>query len=115
MRPREDRGGRLALELVERHLCVLEGRDRVRAILQEGADERPVLVERRAACGLVLLEREREVTPVIQLVEHRRESAQAERAQRVMEVRLPGHPFAYAPGRCSPLFGSGPGWQVGHQ
>ena len=74
-----------------------------RARLEEGAHERPVLVEGRAAERLVLLEREREI-----LVDEQPEGGEREAAQRAVEVRsAQGHAIRYSAAGPSPL------WQRG--
>jgi hypothetical protein len=115
VRPGEDRGGRLTLELVERVDGVRELREGVGAVLEEGLHEWPVLVERGAPRALMLLEREREVATLVELAEHRGERPEAERPEGLVEMRRADHASAYAPGECSPFFGLGPGWQLGHQ
>ena len=82
MRTREDSGGRLALQIGNRLTHVVSLEETVGVRLDEAAHKRAVLVERRAAVRPVLLEREREVRAV-----ERRERAEAEPAQRVMEKR----------------------------
>ena len=78
MRAREDRGGRLAQQLVERDPGVVALRERVRARLDERAHERPVLVERRPVPLDVLLERERQVVALLERAAEEDERAQAE-------------------------------------
>ena len=58
VRAREDRGGRLALQIVDRVARVGQPAQRRRLLLDEPAHERAVLVERRALARRVLLERE---------------------------------------------------------
>ena len=84
VRSREDRGGRLALAVVDRVPGVGKAPQRRRLLLDEAADERPVLVERRAVTRRVLLERERNLSPAL-----RRERGEAEAAQRLVQVRCP--------------------------
>jgi hypothetical protein len=48
------------------------------ARLDEPADERPVLIERRAAAGSVLLEREREVGALVEVGEQGAKRPEAE-------------------------------------
>ena len=59
VRAREDRRGRLALQIVDRVARIREAAKRRRLLVDEAADERPVLVERRTVARRVLLERER--------------------------------------------------------
>ena len=59
VRTREDRGGVLALQLLDGDSRVLVPRELVRTRLHERAHERPVLVQRRTVERGVLLERER--------------------------------------------------------
>ena len=82
MRAREDRGGGLAQQLVERDPRVLARRQRARARLDERPHERPVLVERRPVALHVLLERERQLVAFLERAAEEDERAEAEGAQR---------------------------------
>ena len=110
MRAREDRGGRLAQQLVDRELRVGSRSQRVCAVLDERLHERAVLVERRLRVGGVLLEGERQLGAALDLREQRAERPEAESPQSVVQLRSAhGHDCAYA------VCGSSPLWQVGHQ
>ena len=110
VRAREDRGRRLATELVHRKLRVGSAPERVRARLDERFDEGPVLVERRPVVGAVLLESERQVGAALQLLEQRTERAEAKSPETVEQLRSAhDHNCAYA------VFGSSPFWHSGHQ
>ena len=63
----EDPRGRLVLEDGERLARVLAEREAPGALLDEGADQRTVLVERRAVGAAVLLERDGDVGAALQL------------------------------------------------
>ena len=106
VRVREDRGRRLAPQIFDRVAGVREPAQCRRLLLDEGPDERPVLVERRAVPRRVLLEGERQLrTPL------GGECREAEGAQGLVEVRCPKrHECIYEAGPVSY-----PGWQVGHQ
>ena len=84
MRVGEDRGRGLAAKIFDRVAGVREPSQRRGLLLDEGADERPVLVERRSATRRMLLEGERQLRPP--LGGERRET---ERAQGLVEVRCP--------------------------
>jgi hypothetical protein len=58
---------------------------------------------------VVLLEGEGKLAAFVQLSKRGGERRQAEGAKRLMQMGRSDHPSAYAPGRCTPLFGSGPG------
>src|SRR5213078_4404980 len=101
---REDRGGRLALQLVECDSRVLALLQPVRAHLDERPDERLVLVERRPSVRAMLLEGERQVGAFGELRQQRPERAETEAAQRVVEVRRThGHASVYAAAPNPPL------------
>ena len=87
VRPREDRGGRLAQQLVERDPSVLAGGERTRPRLDERPDERPVLVEGRPVTLQVLLEGERQVVAFLERTAEVDEGAQTEGAQGEVKVR----------------------------
>jgi hypothetical protein len=107
---REDRGRRLAAELVHRKLGVGPSTQRVRTTFDERFDEGPVLVERGPVVGAVLLEGERQIGPTLQLGEQRTERAEAESPETVEQLRSAhDHNCAYA------VFGSSPFWHPGHQ
>ena len=90
-----------------------------RALLDERAHERPVLVERRAAGVLVLDERDRQLGAVVELAEEVREGAEHEAAEGRVEMRSArSHAYGLrAPGRisCQARPAAGPRWQPGHQ
>ena len=110
VRAGEDRGGRLALELLDRGRGVVEPEEPVGAGVDVAARQRPELVERGIAGRRVLLERERERDIVLRLAVEVRERAETEPAHGGVEVRRAhSHEVAYA----SP--GSFPLWQAGHQ
>ena len=96
-------------------------RSRSRARLDEVANERPVLVERRAVRCRVLHECKRQRLPgVLELPQEVRERAEDECAKRVMELRRPnGHVSRYAPPArilSQAARSAGPGtWHLGHQ
>ena len=95
VRVREDRRRRLAAQVVDRVARVGEPAQRRRLLRDEGAHERPVLVERGPVAGRVLLEGERKLRAA--LGGERRE---AERAQGLVEVRCPDrHESFYAAAR----------------
>src|SRR5207245_7054674 len=87
MRAREDRRRRLALEVVDRDARVLATREPVRTNLDERADERTVLVQRRPVERRVLLEGERDVGAVVDVPEQSAKGAEAEAAERAIQVR----------------------------
>ena len=107
---REDRGRGLALQIVDRVARVGQPAQGRCLLLDEAADERAVLVERRACSRRVLLERERDLRAALG-----RERAEAEAAQRLVEMRcakrraMRAHVRQYAPRGLSPT------WHVGHQ
>jgi hypothetical protein len=108
----EDPRGRLVLEHSERLPRVLAEREPPGALLYERADQRTVLVERRAVGAAVLLERDGNVGAALQLEAEVEEGAQAERAEGAEELgraRRGGHANGYAPA------GPVPSWHVGHQ
>ena len=115
---REDRRGRLAAEVVDRVARVGQAAQRRRLLLDEAADERPVLVERGPAAGRMLLEGERQLGAALG-----RECREAERAQGLIEVRCAErHRSDYAARGLSPTRSErpgrragSPGWQAGHQ
>ena len=73
-------------------------------LLDEAADERPVLVERGAAAGRVLLEGEREISAAVQLLEESAERAEAKGPETVEELRSAhDHNCAYAVLGSSPF------------
>ena len=82
VRAGEDRGGRLALEVVDRIARIGQASQRRRLLFDETPHERPVLVERRPVTRHVLLERERHLCAPFG-----RERGEAKRAQRFVEVR----------------------------
>ena len=81
---REDPRRRLALQVVHRRAHVVARVETVDARFDEAADERAVLVERRAAVRAVLLEGEREVGARVEIAVEGGEGAEAESAQRVV-------------------------------
>jgi hypothetical protein len=100
VRAGEDAGSRLAQELLERDPGVFPGCELARARLDEGPHERPVLVQRRPAPLHVLLECEREVVALFERPTEEDERAQAEGAQREVEVRCAyRHPSCLLPRR----------------
>src|SRR5262249_38516762 len=110
VRTGEDRRGRLALQLLDREARIVAPRKPVRPRLDERTHERPVLVQRRPVERRVLLERERQLRAVVEVREQDSERAEAERAERAVEVRgADRHAFLYFAGGPSPL------WQSGHQ
>ena len=82
MGAREDRGGRLALQLLERDQRVVPAAEPWRALLDERPHERAVLVERRPAGVLVLDERDRQLGAVVELAQEVGEGAEHEAAER---------------------------------
>jgi hypothetical protein len=86
MGSREDRGGRLALQLLERDQSIVPTAKPRGALLDERPDERPVLVEGRAGPMLVLDERDGEVGAVVELAEQERERSKDEAPQGRVEV-----------------------------
>src|SRR3954452_19012457 len=110
MSTREDRRGRLPQQLLDRELCVGALAQRVRTLLDERLDERPVLVQGGLLERGVFLERERKVGALFDLREQRAEGPEAEGPKGGEELRSAyGHACAYAVGGPSPL------WQPGHQ
>jgi hypothetical protein len=101
---REDRRGGLVLQVLDRVARIGQAAQRRRLLLDERAHERPVLVQRRAAASRMLLEGERDLRAALG-----RERREAERAQRLVQVRGANHVSCYAPG------GSPPFWHPGHQ
>ena len=94
----EDRGRRLAQELVERDPGVLPAGQCAGARLDEGPHKRPVLVERRAAALDVLLEGERQVVAFLERTAEEDEGAETKGAQGEMQLRCAyRHPSAYSP------------------
>jgi hypothetical protein len=88
VRARVDRGGALAMELLERDRRVVAATEAARASLDEVAHERPVLVQRRAVASAVLLERERQrLARVVELAKEVGKGAERERAEGVVELR----------------------------
>src|SRR2546423_1533957 len=83
VRPREDLRRRLACELLERDHRILALRQTRRPRLDEAADERPVLVERRPAAPPALLAREGGTRAGLHLPREPAAGAAAETAQRV--------------------------------
>src|SRR5918995_2698922 len=98
VRLREDRGSRLSFELRQCGLCVHERREPPGAGIQEGANERAILVERRPTAAVVLLEGERQIAALVQLAKRDGEGGEAERPERLVQMRCSDHPSAYAPG-----------------
>ena len=92
VRAREDARGRLVLERREGLARVLAQGEPPGPLLDEGADERPVLVERRAVRARVLLERDREVGAALELEAEVEERAEAEPAERREELRRARRP-----------------------
>ena len=104
MGAREDRRGRLALQLLERDQRVVAAAQPRRALLDERAHERAVLVQRRPARVLVLDERDRQLGAVVQLAQQERERAEHEAAEGELELRSAnGHASGYAPPRRNPV------------
>ena len=98
VRAREDRGGRLARQVVKSVARVRQSAQRRRMLLDEAAHERAVLVQGRSLPGRVLLERERQLRPAFG-----RERGKAERAQGLVEVQSSKrHAGDYAAGGSSP-------------
>ena len=90
---REDRRGRLALQLLDRDQRVGAVSQAGRPLLDERAHERAVLVERRAARMLVLDEGDGQLGSVIELAEQERERAEREAAKSKLELgSANGHP-----------------------
>ena len=88
VRARIDRGGALAVQLLERNRRVVTPAETAGAGLDEVAHERPVLVEGGPVTPAVLLEREgQRLAGVVELAEQVCERAQGERAERVVELR----------------------------
>ena len=83
MCPREDRGRRLAPQLVDRDLRVGELGEPERARLDVVADERPVLVE----AGRVLLDDEGQLSRLVSLAAEVGKGRQAEGAEDFVQVR----------------------------
>ena len=108
VRAREDRRGRLAPQLVERDRGVLPFRELRAASVHVRPDERTVLVQRRTAARAVLLEGERDLRAVLDLLGEEAKRPQAEGPEHAIEGRRP-HTPRYALGGSSPL------WQAGHQ
>ena len=104
----EDPRRRLAQQVGDRVLDVDPREEPLGPRLDEAAHERPVLVERRPAVRAVLLEREGEVDAVLEIPREDGEGAEAEAAERVVEVRR-AHPSS--PTTAEPP----PTWQPGHQ
>ena len=101
---REDRRRRLARELLERETGVLPPAQEGLAVLDEAADERAQLVERRPAALEVLLEGERKVRALLELTAEHDERAEDETAEERVEMgSAHGHGFPYAAGGTSPL------------
>ena len=101
---REDRRRRLARELLEREPGVLAPAQQRLALLDEAADERAELVERRPAALDVLLEGERELGALLELAAEHDERAEDEATEERVEMgRAHGHGFPYAAGGASPL------------
>ena len=99
MRPGKDRGCRLAAQLVERDEGIVSGAQTRRPFLDEAADERSVLVERRPVTEAVLLEREGQVgTALVELPEEEGERPEGEAPQGELKVwRASRHLSGYAP------------------
>jgi hypothetical protein len=87
MRAREQASRRLLLESGERFLSVIPVRQPPAALLDEGADEGPVLVQSRPVRARVLLERDGDVGPVLELERELEEGAEAKSAQGAVELR----------------------------
>ena len=100
----EDPRRRLAQQVGDGVLDVDPREEPLGARLDEAAHERAVLVERRPAVRAVLLEREREVGAVLELAREDGEGAEAEAAERVVEVRR-AHPRLLRRRRASLLPG----------
>src|SRR5581483_9118568 len=81
----------------------------VGARLDEAAHERAVLVERRLPVRRVLLERERELAAAVELADEDGEGAEAEAAERVVEMRRAHSQDHYDGGGLPPT------WHCGHQ
>ena len=77
----EDRGRGLATEGIQRDRRVTAGEEASPARLDEVPDERPVLVERRPAARIVLLEDERDLGALLEIAAEEREGSKAEAAQ----------------------------------
>jgi hypothetical protein len=92
VRPREDRCGRLAAELLEGEARVVSsGQDRL-VLLDERTDERLELVQRGPAPLDVLLEGERQLGSLLELASEQHERAEHEATEERIEVRGPhGH------------------------
>ena len=97
MSARVDRRGRLAAERLERDHGVAEPEQPAAARLDEGTNERPVLVKRRPVARAVLLEHELDLGAVLDLAAEEGEGAEAEAAQGRVEMRS-----AHAPGYVPP-------------
>ena len=99
----EERGGGLARELLEGERARRAGRRGDRRGLDEREDQRPELVEGRAAARLVLLEGERHVGAAVDLALEQREGGEAVEPQRGMQVRRPmRHPSELRGGGVTP-------------
>src|SRR5206468_6923464 len=83
---REDARGRLALKIRDGLAHVVPREQPLGARLDEAPHERPVLVQRRATVGAVLLERKGEIGPGLEILVEGGERSEAEAAQRVVEV-----------------------------
>ena len=104
MGAREDPGCRLAPELLEGDDGVVADAEPRSTLLDEGPDERPVLVERRPTGVLVLDEGNRKLGSVVELAQQERERPEDKAAQGCVEVRSArGHPTLYALRPGSPV------------
>src|SRR5438552_15489718 len=83
----EDRRRRLRAQILERLPRILARGEPRRARLDEPAHERPVLVERGPSVRAVLLERERQIGPGLEVGREDGERAEAEPPQRLVKVR----------------------------
>ena len=93
----EDGGRRLAPELLDRESRILARSQHRLALLDEGAHQRPELVQRRPAALDVLLEREGKLRTLLELAPEHDERAEDESAEERVEMRRAyGHVSGYA-------------------
>src|SRR5439155_25448810 len=90
VRPREDPRSRLVLERRERIVRIVSAAKSLGAHLDEGGDERAVLVERRSIRPAVLFQRDGDLGALLELEAEIEEGAQAEGAKRAEERRRAG-------------------------
>jgi hypothetical protein len=105
MSPGEDRSRRFAPKLVDGDAGVLSGAQRRLALLDEGANQRSELVQRRPSTLDMLLEGERKLGAFLELATEDDERSKDESAQERVEMRRAyGHVSGYAAGGTSPAF-----------